>query len=97
MCRLCWIGVRLTLRGLQRDGLVTRTMYPSIPPRVDYELTKSGRSLLGPVMALVNWANENQDEIAEAQRSFDARPELDISPTQGLVHRIAEKAAPRGA
>ncbi|MGN4077938.1 winged helix-turn-helix transcriptional regulator, partial [Burkholderia gladioli] len=49
----------LTLRGLERDGLITRTMYPTIPPRVDYELTDMGRTLLKPVMALVNWASEN--------------------------------------
>lgn len=42
----------LTLRGLERDGLITRTIFPTIPPRVDYELTALGRSLLEPVMAL---------------------------------------------
>ncbi|MEK7218405.1 MAG: DnaJ domain-containing protein, partial [Patescibacteria group bacterium] len=46
----------LTLRGLERDGLVTRTVFPTIPPRVDYELTKLGRSLLDPVSALGLWA-----------------------------------------
>jgi DNA-binding HxlR family transcriptional regulator len=61
----------LTLRGLERDGLILRTMYPTIPPRVDYELTELGRTLLEPVMALVNWANDNQFAIADAQRHFD--------------------------
>ena len=59
----------LTLRGLERDGLVTRTT----PPRVDYELTKSGRELLGPVMALVGWATANQDVIQEARAQYDKR------------------------
>lgn len=65
----------LTLRGLERDGLVTRTMYPTIPPRVDYELTELGRTLLEPVMALVNWADTNKDVIAKAQQRFDATAE----------------------
>ncbi|MBB3570218.1 helix-turn-helix domain-containing protein [Rhizobium sp. BK491] len=63
----------LTLRGLERDGLVTRTLFPTIPPRVDYELTKSGRELLGPVMALVGWATANQDVIQEARAQYDKR------------------------
>src|SRR5215467_2633907 len=46
----------LTLRGLERDGLVSRTVFPTIPPRVDYELTELGGSLLEPVAALGNWA-----------------------------------------
>jgi DNA-binding HxlR family transcriptional regulator len=62
----------LTLRGLERDGLVTRTVTPSIPPRVDYELTDLGRSLQGPVMALTDWAIENIDVIYEAQTRFDS-------------------------
>jgi DNA-binding HxlR family transcriptional regulator len=63
----------LTLRGLERDGLVTRTMFPTIPPRVDYELTKLGRSLLLPVGALGHWARENRAKIVEARREFDGR------------------------
>ena len=51
----------LTLRALERDGLVTRTVTPSIPPRVDYELTDLGRSLLAPVQALGNWALSNRE------------------------------------
>src|SRR3970040_1056336 len=49
----------LTLRGLERDGLVKRTAFPTIPPRVDYELTPLGRSLLAPVMELSDWARKN--------------------------------------
>jgi DNA-binding HxlR family transcriptional regulator len=63
----------LTLRGLERDGLVTRTMFPTIPPRVDYELTKLGRSLLLPVGALGDWARENHAKIVAARREFDGR------------------------
>jgi|SRR5215813_9147643 len=63
----------LTLRGLERDGLVARTLFPSIPPRVDYELTKLGRSLLQPVGALGEWARENHAKIVEARQKFDAR------------------------
>src|SRR5437879_1400161 len=48
----------LTLRRLERDGLVTRTMFPTIPPRVDYELTELGRSLLGAVAGLGSWARQ---------------------------------------
>src|SRR5246127_5770219 len=61
----------LTLKGLERDGLVTRTMYPTIPPRVDYELTELGKTLLEPVMALVNWADNNKRVIAQAHKRFD--------------------------
>src|ERR1700677_196548 len=63
----------LTLRGLERDGLVTRTVFPTIPPRVDYELTDLGRSLLIPVEALGSWAREQQPQIQAAQRRFDDR------------------------
>ena len=63
----------LTLRGLERDGLVTRTVFPTIPPRVDYELTDLGRSLWKPIEALGAWAQENMDEIAAARQRFDAR------------------------
>ena len=62
----------LTLRALERDGLVTRTVTPSIPPRVDYELTDLGRSLLVPVQALGSWALSNHERIEEARRKFDA-------------------------
>ncbi|HEX6121385.1 MAG TPA: helix-turn-helix domain-containing protein [Dongiaceae bacterium] len=63
----------LTLRALERDGLVTRTIFPSVPPRVDYELTELGRSLLVPVSALAAWAIEHRGAIDGARRTFDAR------------------------
>lgn len=63
----------LTLRELEREGLVTRTMFPTIPPRVDYELTELGRSLLEPVMALGCWAIRNQPALKAARSRFDAQ------------------------
>jgi DNA-binding HxlR family transcriptional regulator len=62
----------LTLRGLERDGLVTRTVFPTIPPKVEYELTKLGRSLIEPVSSIGLWARQNQAAILEARRRFDA-------------------------
>jgi DNA-binding HxlR family transcriptional regulator len=63
----------LTLRGLERDGLVTRTVFPTIPPRVDYELTDLGRGLSKPVEALGMWAIEHLTEIEDARARFDRR------------------------
>jgi len=63
----------LTLRGLERDGLVTRTVFPTIPPRVDYELTELGRGLWQPVEELGRWAMEHQAEIEDARVRFDRR------------------------
>jgi DNA-binding HxlR family transcriptional regulator len=65
----------LTLRGLERDGLVTRTVFPTIPPRVDYELTDLGRGLSLPVQALGEWAKDHQDRIEAARSRFDKRKE----------------------
>jgi DNA-binding HxlR family transcriptional regulator len=62
----------LTLRGLERDGLVTRTVFPTIPPRVDYALTKLGHSLLDPVSRLGLWARQHRATIKQARRRFDA-------------------------
>jgi DNA-binding HxlR family transcriptional regulator len=74
----------LTLRGLERDGLVKRTVFPTIPPRVDYELTDLGRSLAKPVRALGQWAQEHIADIAAAKRRFDARASAkDLSPVGG--------------
>lgn len=63
----------LTLRQLERDGLVNRTVYPVVPPRVDYELTELGRTLLASVQALVNWAVDHRADIAVARAAYDAR------------------------
>jgi DNA-binding HxlR family transcriptional regulator len=61
----------LTLRSLERDGLVTRTVYPTIPPKVEYRLTGLGCSLLKTVRGLGEWAIQNRDEILAARRRFD--------------------------
>jgi len=61
-----------TLRGLERDGFVTRTVFPTIPPRVDYELTDLGRELLKPVNALGEWARINTERVKAARARFDA-------------------------
>ena len=63
----------LTLRGLERDGLVTRTIVPARPPRVDYALTEAGHSLWVPVKALGDWALAHHAAIEAARRSFDGR------------------------
>jgi DNA-binding HxlR family transcriptional regulator len=61
----------LTLRNLERDGIVNRTVTPTIPPRVDYELTALGRSLQVPICALATWALDNVESIHAAQARFD--------------------------
>jgi DNA-binding HxlR family transcriptional regulator len=71
----------LTLRGLERDGLVTRTVFPTVPPRVDYELTQLGHSLWQPVDALGAWARGHIGEIEAARSRFDARSEGSPSET----------------
>ena len=60
-----------SLRDLQRDGLLTRTVYPTLPPSVEYGLTPLGRSLLDPLAALVQWANVNHAAIGSARKEFD--------------------------
>jgi DNA-binding HxlR family transcriptional regulator len=62
----------LTLRALERDGLVTRTVFPTVPPRVQYELTRLGRSLLEPVSQLGLWARKNRVAIQAARGRFDS-------------------------
>ena len=63
----------LNLRGLEREGMVTRTIFPTIPPKVEYALTELGRSLCGPIIALGQWAEENYDAIEAARQAFDAK------------------------
>lgn len=82
----------LTLRGLERDGLVTRTVFPTVPPRVDYELTEMGHSLREPVEALGAWAFAHLDAIDAARETFDARAERDVAPPSVRTHRLSERA-----
>jgi len=60
----------LTLKSLERDGLVTRTVYPTNPPRVDYELTERGKTLIVPLHLLWTWAQANRTAIEGARRDF---------------------------
>ncbi|MFD7874906.1 winged helix-turn-helix transcriptional regulator [Streptomyces sp. NPDC059766] len=62
-----------TLRGLERDGLVSRTVHPTSPPRVDYALTRRGRSLLVVVRDLAGWAEAHAEEIGSSRAEFDER------------------------
>jgi DNA-binding HxlR family transcriptional regulator len=64
-----------TLRGLERDGYVTRSVVPTSPPRVDYSLTPLGQEVLAPVMALAMWAFERRREVEASRRAFDKRAE----------------------
>jgi DNA-binding HxlR family transcriptional regulator len=73
----------LTLKGLEQDGLVNRTMYPTIPPRVDYELTALGHSLIAPLRVLFDWASAHRGEIVSARNAFE--------------HKSAERAAVHAA
>jgi DNA-binding HxlR family transcriptional regulator len=62
----------LTLRNLERDGLVSRVVTPSIPPRVDYALTELGQSLQKPICGLATWAMDHVEDIHAAQARFDS-------------------------
>ncbi|MET8172192.1 winged helix-turn-helix transcriptional regulator [Streptomyces clavifer] len=63
----------LTLRNLERDGLVSRTVYAEVPPRVEYALTPQGESLIPPALALARWAIEHNGEIQSSRDAYDAR------------------------
>ena len=63
----------VTLRGLERDGIVSRTMYPVIPPRVEYALTPLGATLLDAAGTLVSWADAHLAEVDAARAAYDAR------------------------
>ncbi|HST74284.1 MAG TPA: helix-turn-helix domain-containing protein [Acetobacteraceae bacterium] len=75
----------LTVRELERDGLVTRAVFPTIPPRVEYELTALGCSLLQTVQALGDWARHNRPAVEDARRRYDGgRPAREDRPTRAL-------------
>ena len=80
----------LTLRQLERDGLVDREVYPVVPPRVEYSLTSLGTTLLPPLLGVAEWAREHRTDIERARVEYDAQPEA--SPTPWL----AEAVGPRG-
>ncbi|WP_114423537.1 winged helix-turn-helix transcriptional regulator [Nocardioides houyundeii] len=64
-----------TVRSLERDGLVSRTVYAEVPPRVEYELTATGRTLIEPAVTLAEWAVDHNPEIERNQASYDANAE----------------------
>ena len=68
----------VTLRQLERDGLVRRTVHPVVPPRVDYELTPLGSTLHSTIQALVTWTEEHQNEVAAARAAYDARAGAEV-------------------
>jgi DNA-binding HxlR family transcriptional regulator len=68
----------VTVRALERDGLVGRTVHPVVPPRVDYCLTPLGHTLLGTVCQLMAWAVEHADEIDEARAAYDRRADQTV-------------------
>jgi DNA-binding HxlR family transcriptional regulator len=63
----------VTLRGLERDGIVTRKVYPVVPPRVDYALTPMGQTLLATIRQLIEWADRHTEDIDTARARYDAR------------------------
>lgn len=87
----------LTLRGLERDGLVTRTIFATIPPRVDYELTQLGRSLLEPVMGLSEWALRNIGRIETARERFDSSTGSKLAGVSPSLPSLRQKARPTGS
>jgi DNA-binding HxlR family transcriptional regulator len=73
----------LTLRQLEREGLVSRTVFPVVPPRVDYELTELGSTLLDTIQELVAWAGKHGNEIIAARGAYDARKAADQRAAAG--------------
>lgn len=79
----------LTLRGLERDGLVTRTVFPTIPPRVDYELTELGKTLIGILTPLGDWAIKNRGAVETSRAQFDAKAQQESkAKLVGLKRRL---------
>lgn len=66
----------VTLKTLEADGLVKRTVYPQIPPKVEYELTDRGKTLLPHLHGLVLWANENMSEIKDSRNQFESKSSM---------------------
>ena len=85
----------LTLRALERDGLITRTVHPTVPPSVEYALTELGRSLQVPMRALGEWALLNQQTMAQARHRFDVAKRL--SSRNSPQANIRDPGAPRTA
>jgi DNA-binding HxlR family transcriptional regulator len=84
----------LTLRRLERDGLVLRTVHPVVPPRVDYELTPLGATLIDPIEALVQWVADHASEIAAARADYEARGN-EQTDREGEHDRNGQDAVPQ--
>jgi DNA-binding HxlR family transcriptional regulator len=80
----------LTLRGLERDGFATRTVFPTVPPRVDYALTELGKTLIAPLATIASWAIAHQEEVADARANFDNAKASLPSNSQPLI-RVASR------
>jgi DNA-binding HxlR family transcriptional regulator len=74
----------LTLRHLERDGLIGRTVFAEVPPRVEYELTAMGRTLIGPAVTLAEWAIEHNPEIERSHEAYDDRDPLRLDAESEL-------------
>jgi DNA-binding HxlR family transcriptional regulator len=70
-----------TLRSLERDGLVQRTIYPEVPPHVEYQLTPLGQTLCAPIAAIRHWAEEYISEVTQAQAAYDVRNQTGAAET----------------
>jgi len=70
----------LTLRQLERDGLVERLVYPVVPPRVEYSLTPLGKTLIVPLVALASWADAHRADIEAARADYDSQAEASPTP-----------------
>jgi DNA-binding HxlR family transcriptional regulator len=79
----------LTLRNLERDGFATRTVYPTAPPRVDYQLTELGKTLIAPLHTIGRWAIEHRQEVADARANFDH--DKSTAPDTSQLIRIAAR------
>jgi DNA-binding HxlR family transcriptional regulator len=69
-----------TLRGLERDGLIARMVYPEVPPRVEYKITPLGNTLVGLLAALRDWSETHMDEVLQAQRDYDQAQQAASNP-----------------
>lgn len=83
----------VTLRGLERDGLVTRRVYPEVPPRVEYALTPLGRTLRQLVRGLVEWSGAHLEEVDAARAAYDARTRARVSTAADSIQRRPALAA----
>lgn len=84
----------VTLRGLERDGLVARTVYPEVPPRVEYRLTRLGKTLRQLVRGLIEWSEAHLTEVDAARAGYDARHP---QPEKSVAGRLPERAGPSRA